>query len=192
MIEHHVRPLYQKYLVNPLANFLGNRMSANQITWVSGLFGILVFPALFLHQVMLAISLLLLSGYCDTLDGTLARFNHNTSDWGSALDITIDRLVEWVVVLALWSVAPTERGLWCLLMLGSMLLCITSFLVVGIFSTNHSQKSFHYSIGLMERTEAFLFFALFILLPSIFGYLSMLFSILVFYTALRRIYDFLR
>ena len=190
MIEHHVRPLYQKYLVNPLANFLGNRMSANQITWVSGLFGILVFPALFLHQVMLAISLLLLSGYCDTLDGTLARFNHNTSDWGSALDITIDRLVEWVVVLALWSVAPTERGLWCLLMLGSMLLCITSFLVVGIFSTNHSQKSFHYSPGLMERAEAFFFFILMMLWPQAFNFLAFLFTVLVTLTAMIRLVQF--
>lgn len=70
----------------------------------------------------------------------------------------VDRVVEFVVVLALWFVAPQQRGLWCLLMLGSMLLCITSFLVVGIFSENQSQKSFHYSSGLMERAEAFSFF----------------------------------
>lgn len=157
MIEQYLRPHYQKCLVNPIANFVGGRMSANQITVLSGLFGVLVLPALLLHQIKLAIVLLLLSGYCDTLDGTLARFNQNPSDWGSALDITMDRLVEWVVVFSLFSLAPSERGFWCLLMLGSMLLCITSFLVVGIFSVNHSEKSFHYSPGLMERAEAFSF-----------------------------------
>lgn len=190
MIEHHVRPLYQKHLVNPLVNLLGSRVDANHITWLSGVLGILVFPALLFHQVMLAISLLLLSGYCDTLDGTLARFNHNTSDWGSALDITIDRLVEWMVVFALWSVAPTERGFWCLLMLGSMLLCITSFLVVGIFSINHSQKSFHYSPGLMERAEAFFFFILMMLWPEAFGFLAFLFTVLVTLTAMIRLVQF--
>ena len=190
MIEHHLRPRYQKYLVNPMANLLGTRINANHITWLSGLFGVLVLPALLLHQVMLAIGLLLLSGYCDTLDGTLARFNHNSSDWGSALDITIDRLVEWAVVFALWSVAPASRGLWCLLMLGSMLLCITSFLVVGIFSANHSQKSFHYSPGLMERAEAFFFFILMMLWPQAFGFLALLFTTLVTWTAVIRLMQF--
>ena len=190
MIEHHLGPRYQKYLVNPMANLLGARINANHITWLSGLFGVLVLPALLIHQVMLAIGLLLLSGYCDTLDGTLARFNHNSSDWGSALDITIDRLVELVVVFALWSVAPASRGLWCLLMLGSMLLCITSFLVVGIFSANHSQKSFHYSPGLMERAEAFFFFILMMLWPQAFGFLALLFTTLVTWTAVIRLMQF--
>lgn len=190
MIEEYCRCHYQKLFVNPVASCLNNQVKANQITLLSGLFGILVFPALFFHQVMLAISLLLLSGYCDTLDGTLARFNHNASDWGSALDITIDRLVEWVVVLGLWSLAPSERGLWCLLMLGSMLLCITSFLVVGIFSVNHSQKSFHYSPGLMERAEAFFFFILMMLWPSAFKLLALLFTVLVTLTAVIRLIQF--
>ncbi|HAT8643085.1 TPA: CDP-alcohol phosphatidyltransferase family protein [Legionella pneumophila] len=190
MIEEYCRHHYQKLLVNPLASCLSNQINPNQITWLSGLFGMLVLPALFFHQVLLAVALLLLSGYCDTLDGTLARFHHKTSDWGSALDITIDRLVEWVVVFALWSLAPSERGFWCLLMLGSMLLCITSFLVVGIFSANHSQKSFHYSPGLMERAEAFFFFILMMLWPDAFGFLSCLFTVLVTLTAIIRLVQF--
>lgn len=190
MIEEHFRHHYQKHLVNPLATLLGNRVSADHITWLSGLFGLMVLPALLFHQVWLAIGFLLLSGYCDTLDGTVARFNHNTSDWGCALDITIDRLVEWFVVFALWSVAPSERGFWCLLMLGSMLLCITSFLVVGLFSINYSQKSFHYSPGLMERAEAFFFFILMMLWPQAFVFLAFVFTVLVTLTALIRLIQF--
>ena len=190
MIEEYCRHHYQKLLVNPLANCLKNWVKPNHITLLAGFLGILIYPALLFHQVYLAIGLLLLSGYCDTLDGTLARFHQNTSDWGSALDITVDRLVEWVVVFALWSQAPSERGLWCLLMLGSMLLCITSFLVVGIFSANHSQKSFHYSVGLMERAEAFFFFILMMLLPTAFPFLALLFTALVSLTAVIRLLQF--
>lgn len=190
MIEKYCRYHYQKHFVNPLATYLGHRISANHITWLSGILGLLILPALLFHQVILAIGLLLLSGYCDTLDGTLARFNQNTSDWGSALDITMDRLVEWVIVFALWCMAPAERGFWCLLMLGSMLLCITSFLVVGIFSANHSQKSFHYSPGLMERAEAFFFFILMMLWPQAFGFLAFLFTMLVTLTAIIRLVQF--
>ncbi|WP_058512655.1 CDP-alcohol phosphatidyltransferase family protein [Legionella santicrucis] len=190
MIEQHVREHYQQIFVNPIANHLPYFITPNQITLLSGILGLLIFPALLFHQEFLAICLLLLSGYCDTLDGTVARFSQQTSNWGSVLDIMIDRLVELVVVLALWCVAPLERGLWCLLMLGSMLLCITSFLVVGIFSENHSQKSFHYSPGLMERAEAFSFFIAMMVWPHAFVFLAFLFTLLVTFTAIVRLRDF--
>jgi phosphatidylglycerophosphate synthase len=190
MMEHYLRPSYQQVLVNPVANRLRGRVTPNQITVLSGVFGVLVLPALVFNQVFLAIGLLLLSGYCDTLDGTLARAGQEISHWGSALDIMIDRLVELGVVLALWAVAPEVRGLWCLLMLGSMLLCITSFLVVGIFTANDSSKSFHYSPGLMERAEAFLFFIAMMLWPSMFVWLALLFTLLVLATAVSRLLEF--
>src|SRR5437868_993312 len=117
MIEEYCRHHYQKVLVDPIANCLSSQIKPDQITWLSGLFGMLVLPALLFHHVMLAITLLLLSGYCDNLDGTMARIHNNSSHWGSVLDITIDRLVEWIVVFALWCLEPNERGIWCLLML---------------------------------------------------------------------------
>ncbi|MDF1684189.1 MAG: CDP-alcohol phosphatidyltransferase family protein [Legionellaceae bacterium] len=190
MIEHYVRACYQKLLVDPLAQNIGHFITPNQVTVFSGFLGLLVLPALIMHQVTPAIIFLLLSGYCDTLDGTLARLNHQSSDWGTVLDIMTDRLVEFTVVFALWSVAPVERGLGCLLMLGSMLLCITSFLVVGIFSQNGSQKGFHYSPGIMERAEAFCFFIAMMLFPRAFNLLAYLFTLLVVLTAVIRTAQF--
>ncbi|MCE0723773.1 CDP-alcohol phosphatidyltransferase family protein [Legionella resiliens] len=190
MIEQYVRKHYQQILVDPIANHLQHHITPNQITLLSGLLGMLILPALITHQEIVAICLLLLSGYCDTLDGTLARFNQQASNWGSVLDIMIDRLVEFVVVLALWFVAPQERGFWCMLMLGSMLLCITSFLVVGIFTENQSQKSFHYSPGLMERAEAFSFFIAMMIWPHAFIFLACLFTLLVTITAIIRLVQF--
>lgn len=190
MIEQHLRYQYDRILVNPIANLLSNYASPNQVTVLSGFLGILVLPTLIYHQVFLAITLLLLSGFCDTLDGSLARLKQNSSDWGSVLDIMTDRLVEFVVVFALFTVAPEERGLWSLLMLGSMLLCITSFLVVGIFSDNNSQKSFNYSPGLIERAEAFLFFIAMMIWPDGFSLLALLFTGLVVVTAGYRLLQF--
>jgi archaetidylinositol phosphate synthase len=190
MIEHHLRQQYQRILVNPLAKILKNRITANQITLLSGFLGLLVLPALILHHIVLAITLLLLSGFCDSLDGTLARLNHNSSDWGSVMDIMTDRFVEFVVVFALFTLAPQQRGVWSLLMLGSMLLCITSFLVVGVFTVNDSQKSFHYSPGLMERAEAFLFFIAMMLWSNAFIFFALLFTCLVTLTAVIRLAQF--
>ncbi len=190
MIEQALRNRYQVICVDRIAQALQHKVTPNCITLLSGILGFLVLPALYFNAVLLAVGLLLLSGYCDTLDGTLARLTQKSTDWGSVLDITIDRLVEFIVVLALFSVSPESRGFWCLLMLGSMLLCITSFLVVGIFTENSSNKSFHYSVGLMERPEAFLFFIAMMLAPSAFSYLAATFTVLVSLTALLRLYEF--
>lgn len=190
MLEQQIRPIYQTLLVNPLLPILKGRVTPNQLTLVSGLFGLLVWPALLLNQSYLAIALLVLSGYCDTLDGSLARCTHNLSPWGSVLDIMTDRVVEVVVVMAIWSLDKDARAFGCLLMMACMLLCITSFLVVGIFQQNHGEKGFHYSPGLMERAEAFAFFIAIILWPNYFHFLALSFCALVLWTALYRLYEF--
>lgn len=189
-IKQNIYNYYQTLFVDPVAIRLKDRIKPNTITWLSGLLGILVLPALLLNQVFVAVGLLLLSGYGDTLDGALARLTHRSTAWGSVLDIMMDRCVEFSVVLALLAVDPIHRAFWCFLMLGSILLCVTSFLVVGIFVPNDSEKSFHYSPGIIERAEAFIFFIVMILWPSAFIFLAVLFSLLVTLTAVIRLYQF--
>ena len=75
-------------------------------------------------------------------------------------------------------------------MLGSILLCVTSFLVVGIFSENSSKKGFYYSPGLIERLEAFIFFICMLVLPMYFEALSIIFTILVVMTTVIRVMQF--
>ncbi|MDP3267842.1 MAG: CDP-alcohol phosphatidyltransferase family protein [Legionella sp.] len=190
MIEEYLRQPYQFYFINPLANYLQNKVTPNQITILSGVLGLFVLPTLLMNYVYFSIFLLVLSGICDTLDGTLARMQQKSSDWGSVLDIICDRIVEITVVLSLFAIAPAERGTPALLMLASMLLCITSFLVVGIFTVNETHKSFHYSPGLMERAEAFIFFIAMMLWPHYFNILAFLFIALVLLTAIIRLMQF--
>ena len=109
---------------------------------------------------------------------------------GAILDITCDRCVEFSIILGLYLVDPTSRPFLSFMMLGSVLVCVTTFLVVALFTPNESEKGFHYSPGLIERAEAFLFFGLMILFPPLFTPLAALFSILVFLTGLLRIRQF--
>ncbi len=138
----------------------------------------------------LAFTLLIITGYLDILDGSVARAVGYPSSIGAVLDIVSDRIVEFSVIVGLFAVDPVSRGLICLLMSGSVLICITSFLVVGIFVPNTGEKSFHYSPGLMERSEAFLFFGLMMLFPSLFMWLGILFVVLVALTAVIRVKEF--
>lgn len=192
MLESYVRPTYQRHFVDPVAYFLAKYLprSANYWTLIGCITGITVLPALLFNQKDLAIILLLLSGYLDTLDGTVARLSGNSSNHGSVFDIFSDRVVELSVVLGLFLIDPIHRSLAAMLMLGSILLCITSFLVVGIFTPKEGEKSFYYSPGLMERAEAFIFFIAMMLLPQYFNFLAYTFILLVIVTTFFHLYQF--
>ena len=192
MIDSNFRLPYQSILVDPLlALFPKIKSVSPKLITLCGVFcGILVLPFLAFGWNFLALFFLLLSGYLDTLDGTVARLSCKSSPKGAVLDIFCDRIVESSIILGLYFVDPGSRGLFSLLMLGSSFLCVTSFLSVGVFIENDSEKSFHYSPGLIERGEAFLFFMAMILFPSFFPYLALVYSALVMYTAVVRIYEF--
>ncbi|MBI5274749.1 MAG: CDP-alcohol phosphatidyltransferase family protein [Chlamydiales bacterium] len=193
MIDSYGRSLYQKWIVDPILkiSFI-HQLSPNQITFIGLFCGVISFFLIVLKVNIIAIIFLLLSGFFDTLDGSVARANNSVATTGSALDIFIDRMVESLVILGLYLQEPIARSLPCMLMLITILLCITSFLVVGIFTTNNSEKSFHYSPGIIERFEAFCFFIAMILFPKHFIWISYTFSFLVFLTATIRMSQFYR
>lgn len=190
MLEKHLRLTVQRYLVDPIAESLSLYLTPIHLTLISGVLGLFVLPLSYLDFPICACLSLLLSGLFDMLDGTVARMTHTSSQWGAVLDIVMDRVVEMTVIFALFLMDPIGRGGASLAMMASILLCITSFLVVGIFSENDSQKSFHYSEGLMERAEAFIFFILMMLFPSLVIPLSFIFTSLVLWTAIIRLKEF--
>lgn len=189
MLEFHLRRRCQHVLLDPAARRLARHFSPNQVTLLSLIFGLMTFPALVLGWVYSAILCLVISGYLDALDGTVARMTGRATPFGAVLDILCDRLVEIAVVLGLYSIDPASRGWACLIMLASILVIITGFLLAGIFVKNDSHKSFNYTPGLMERPEAFIFFAAMMLMPGYMTWLAVIFSLLVLYTAARRILD---
>jgi len=189
MLETSIRPIYQKYCVDPFITFLIKyvKCSPNTMTLLALIVGLLVPIFLYFNFIMLAIILTVITGYLDTIDGSFARMTSKTSVMGTIYDIVVDRIVEFAIVLGLYLQNPVDRSFAVIAMLGSMLICITSFLVVGIFSQNQSEKSFHYSPGLMERAEAFIFFILMMIFPSYFNLLAWAFVILVCWTVFIRL-----
>lgn len=192
MLENHLRPTIESLIFEPIVRILEKSGAhPNHVTLASLCFGLAVVPALYLGTPWLAVGLLWLSGLGDVIDGSLARATEKTSDFGTAFDIISDRIVEFSVVLALFLVSP-GRELVALSMLGSILVCVTSFLVVGIMTEKKGPKSFYYSPGLMERAEAFVMFSLMMLLPGWFTLLGWLFVGLVSATAIIRVNEFRR
>lgn len=193
MIDSNLRNPYQRLIITPLLKWgIVTRISPNMFTLCGTVTGLIIPLCLYFQSSFWALFFLGFSGFFDTLDGSLARHLGKVTPKGAVLDITSDRFVEFAIILGLYFQAPEGRGLILLGMLGAIFLCVTTFLVVGIFQENSSEKSFHYSPGLIERGEAFIFFALMILFPSIFAPLALLFIGLTFLTAYRRIYQFIK
>ena len=186
MLEAHLRPAYQQLFVEPVAKRLAGRCTPNAVSLASLLVGLAAAPAIAMENPWLAMALLLISGYLDTLDGSIARLTNHCTPFGTMLDITCDRLVEFAVIFGLFAYAPEARGWLCMGMLGSVLIVVTTFLTAGMFLPNESEKSFNYTPALMERPEAFTFFVLMIFFPAWFDWLAYLFIVLVLYTAMLR------
>ncbi len=193
MLDTYCRSLFQEKCVDPIVALLVKMpISPMSLTFSSVAFSLLFFTFVQLEYTALALVSLLLSGYCDVLDGSLARLLAQQSPKGAVLDVICDRLVEWVVLLALTSIDFSLRLLPSFVLLGSFYLCITSFLLVGIFSHTQSNKSFFYSVGIIERSETFLFFCLMLLFPAIFSILAYGLAVLVVLSAALRIHSFYR
>lgn len=192
MIEQTIRPLYQKVLVEPVAKGLCHHLTPLTITIASGVFGLAFIPLIYFNWNLTAVMVLLFSGYLDTLDGTLARLQQSSSSVGSVLDIMMDRLVEFSAIFGLYLLAPHDRATTTIILLGSILWCITSFLVVGIFTPNQGSKGFHYSPGLIERAETFIFIILMVVWPQAYNGLAITLAFLILITTLLRLYQFIK
>jgi len=95
---------------------------------------------------LLATVLLLLSGFCDALDGTLARLYHETTAFGGFLDSLLDRYADAVVYVGI-----IVGGL-CDVLWG--LAALTGSLLVSYSRARAEAAGVKMeSIGLMERAE---------------------------------------
>lgn len=188
MIEQKIRPAFQKIFVDNVAKLVAPIIAPNLITILSLICGLVAAVSFFINQ-YLCVFLLLLSGYLDILDGSVARLQNSSSSFGTMLDILSDRFVESFIIIVIF-INQLDIAWVGLLMMMSIIVCISSFLLVGIFSQKESFKSFYYSPGLIERTETFIFFIVMILLPSTVFVLGLIYTLLVLWTTLYRCYEF--
>jgi len=192
MLDSILRPKIQKYFDNLVKNSPFRFINPNTISISGCLLGITAAILIYFHFKYLAALLLLASGVLDILDGTVARLFQKKSSSGCILDIIFDRIIECSVIFALFLISPNQRALVSVLLLIGVVMCLTSFFVVGMLSNNTSEKSFHYSPGICERGEAFIFFICMIVFPATFQLAGYIFAVLMLITAFIRIVEFLR
>ncbi|MGL4676766.1 MAG: CDP-alcohol phosphatidyltransferase family protein [Brevinema sp.] len=134
---------------------------------------------------VITLIILYLSGFCDIIDGIVARESKSMSSVGTLLDIVFDRIVEMSILGALAYTYPQYMPI-IIILLMSILFCITVFLTIGILVQKSSHKTFFYVSGIMERTEAFILFTLLIIFPRHIPVIGIIGALLIFITGIQR------
>lgn len=132
-------------------------ISANLATVLAALAGIASGIAFARAQVTFAIVALAISAAFDAIDGTIARECAAPSPLGGVLDLSGDRVVEACVIVGIvWR----DPALYfpALVLVATWYVNITIFLAVGAALEGPSAKLIEYPPGILERTEAIIFF----------------------------------
>jgi len=177
-----------------------NKISANTITLLALTTGLLSSLSIFLSGMLIweieliicATSLMVTSFLLDVLDGALARIEGPTI-FGGILDIFSDRAVEVSIIIAIISLDQINLMWAGIISLGSIILCITMFLLVGGIveakDLEDTKKVIFYRKGLMERGETFIFLFLIMILFSWRVIMLWIFAFLILLTAILRLRD---
>ena len=188
MLDTHARKIFNP-IFNKIAKIMISlKLSANQITAIAFVIGILSAVALYFNKYLLSFLFLWLSGLFDAVDGEVARLSNKKSLIGAQLDIVSDRTVELAFI---WAIAFNHKELlYELLFLVSMILIsMTVFLTTGMIAKNNTKKSFYYQSGLMERTEGFIMFSLMIIFREKMRLVIIIYAILILITIIQRLVE---
>lgn len=188
MLDTHARKIFNPIFSKIARLMIDIGLSANQITFIAFVIGILSAVALYFNKYLLSFVLLWLSGLFDAVDGEVARMSNKKSLIGAQLDIVSDRVVELAFI---WAVAVNNKNaLYELLFLVSMILIsMTVFLTTGMIAKNNTKKSFYYQSGLMERTEGFIMFSLMIIFRDKIKLIIIIYAILILVTIIQRLWE---
>ena len=196
MLDKFITPVI-KPLLTPVVMLMHKRgITADQLTVVGFLVGLLAVPLLAFEMWYGALVAIALNRILDGLDGALARYANQSSSAGGFLDICLDFLFYAAVPLAFGIANPSEWGVPALVLMAAFVGTGSSFLAFAVaaekFNIEKPQfknKSFYYMQGLTEGTETILLFLAFCIWPSYFPVLAYVFAAACAITIVTRIYS---
>jgi len=160
-----VRKALAYRLTEPIARFLSKTpIGPGAITW-SG-FSLSIGGAVLIvtEHFLAAGFIVLIAGFFDMLDGTLARHNNQVSPFGAALDSTLDRLSEAALLVGILAFYAREQSITGILLVGAAL---TGSLLVSYIRARAEALGLKCQVGLFTRPERVIVLALGLLLNQI-------------------------
>ncbi len=194
MLDARIRPLIDGPLDRLARQFQQRGWTADQVTVMGFLLGVLAMPALAFQLYWPALCLILINRLADGLDGALARLTRKT-DRGGFLDITLDFIFYSSVPFGFALADPDRNALAAAFLIFSFIGTGCSFLAYAIMAEKRGlsteirgQKSLYYLGGLTEGTETLALLVLACLLPTWFPVMAAIFGALCWATTATRIH----
>ncbi len=190
---------FMRKIIDPPLNRIGKKLartgtSANGITALGLVLGLVAAVLVALGSFMPALIFLILSRIADGLDGAVARATQKT-DFGGFFDIVADFLFYGAMVLGFAMLDQQKNGLAATVLLLSFYFNGATFLGYsilaernGLTSDSRGEKNLYFTDGLLEGTETILFFILILIWPGLFVTLAYAFAAATFYTGAMRIW----
>ena len=185
MLDTHARKYVSPIIEGGADFFIKLKLTANNVTQLALLFGLLTAILIYFDKPILAVVILWLSGYLDAVDGSIARKTKTSSNFGTLMDITFDRIVEISMIIAI-GLKFNDARFNLIILLSCILISMVIFLTVGALTEKSGMKSFYYQAGVAERSEGFIMFSLMILLPMYLNVIINIFSLMIIFTAGQR------
>ncbi|GAA58435.1 inner membrane protein YnjF [Pseudoalteromonas sp. BSi20652] len=195
MLDKFITPVI-KPLLTPVVMIMHKRgITADQLTVVGFLVGLLAVPLLAFEMWYGALVAIALNRILDGLDGALARYANQSSSAGGFLDITLDFLFYAAIPLGFILATPEQNAIAGSILLATFIGTGSSFLAFAIaaekFKLEKPQfkyKSFYYLNGLTEGTETIALFIAFCIWPQHFAVMASIFAIACGITIFTRIH----
>ncbi|MBB1442110.1 CDP-alcohol phosphatidyltransferase family protein [Pseudoalteromonas sp. NZS71] len=195
MLDKFITPVI-KPLLTPVVMLMHKRgITADQLTVVGFLVGLLAVPLLAFEMWYGALVAIALNRILDGLDGALARYANQSSSAGGFLDITLDFLFYAAIPLGFILANPEQNAIAGSLLLATFIGTGSSFLAFAIaaekFKLEKPQfkyKRFYYLNGLTEGTETIALFIAFCIWPQHFAVMASIFAIACGITIFTRIH----
>ncbi len=185
-------------IIDPPLDAIGRRVaalgiSADTVTVVGCIIGLAAAFAIWQHAYWTGLVLLLISRFCDGLDGAIAKATEST-DFGGYLDIVLDFVFYGAIPLGFILADPMANGVAGAVLIFSFYVNGSTFLAYAIMaerydmhSTVRGEKSLYFTTGLAEGTETIAVLSIFCVFPSAFPVIAYIYAAICFYTALSRI-----
>ena len=192
MLDNEINKILKPSLEKIAFILIKRGISANSITFLGFLIGILSFIFLINGDYYVSLFFFLLNRLFDGLDGQVAR-NSNVSDLGGFYDITCDFIIYSLLPIG-FILNDIQNAISFSFLLSSFIGTSSTFLAVAwIVEKNKSllkkkyEKSFFYSRGIAEGFETIIFFILIFVFPNYAYFFAWAFGILCWATVFIRI-----
>ncbi len=179
-----LRKLAAQRITTPFLSALSrSRLKPNTLTWIGLIASFIAAYTIATGHLVVAGTLVLLSGLFDILDGALARATGRTTRFGAMLDSTFDRLADAALLFGV-ALLYVNTGHWVNVVLAFLAL-------VGSFLTSYVRAraeglGIACPVGLFTRAERVIILALGLFLNQLFIALAVL-SGLAFFTVGQRL-----